>query len=144
MKALIIIVLPFLLVGCSGDFSDFKNQTLQGKLNGDSWQATHVGSQVMDYGTHKKEKFSIYSEQCESYECFSLKSPSINISNLDVSNDNGGKFTLNNNITIFNPPSENLIVIQGSYIVSKEGGKTKLELNFSSDNDNFLNGYVVY
>jgi len=123
---------------------DFQNQPMQGEINGKPWHANHVHRQVFDFGTKKEESLSIYSEKCPQENCFVVSTPSILISNLDLSGD-GGNFGNNNSITIFTPPSDNLMISQGSYRVSSlSEGKTKLELSFKDDSGNSINGYISY
>ena len=144
MKNIILSIPFFFLVGCFGQSNLFDDQTLQGKLSGKDWVAMHVSSQVYDFGGgNKKENPSIYSEACSGFSCLPLQSSSISFGNLDTSVSEGS-FDLNNNITIYTPPSNNVIVTAGNYRVSNEGGKTKLEIEFAHDENNYLNGFIVY
>jgi len=95
MKLKSLIFISLVLLGCSPDVV-FDNNVLDGVLGGKPWKATHVDGQVFDFGTHKKEGKSIYSEPCEGYSCISLKSASITIDNLDLSSKEG-EFTIDNN-----------------------------------------------
>ncbi len=123
---------------------EFQDQPMQGVINGEPWQAQHVRRQVFDFGAKKEEKLSIYSETCRQDNCFMVSTPSLLISNLDLSGD-GGNFGNNNNITIYIPPSENLMISQGSYRVSSlSDGKSKLEISFKDDSGNSINGYIFY
>lgn len=121
----------------------FTDQPLQGKINGEPWQAHHVNRAVYDFGTRKSEHVKIVSEPCQDQWCNGLTSPSLLISNLDYSGA-GGNFNARTNITIFTPPSTNQIISDGSYrITNTEDGQTSLEISFHKDAGNFVNGHIT-
>ncbi len=122
----------------------FQDRPMQGVINGKPWQADHMNRQMIDFGTKKEEKLSIVAEPCPQENCFMLSTPSVLVSNLDLSGD-GGNFDNRNNITIFTPPGDNKILSEGSYRVSTSSdGKTKLELSFKDDSGDNINGYIFY
>lgn len=123
---------------------EFKDQPMQGVLFGQPWQAYYLDRQMVDFGTRKEERVAIHSEPCPDGYCFSLQTPSITLSRLDLSGD-GGNFDHETNITIYNPPSDNILITEGSYRVSDAGdGDTMLEISFQDDDGNSINGYLVY
>lgn len=120
----------------------FEDQPMQGKLNGESWQARHVNRAVYDFGTKKSEEIKLVSEPCEDPWCNGLTSPSLLISNLDYSGS-GGNFDTRTSITIFTPPGTNQVISDGSYrLTTTDDGETKLEISFHRDEGNFVNGFI--
>lgn len=123
---------------------DFSDQPMQGKIGGEAWKAHHVNRAVYDFGTRKSEELKVVAEPCQDDWCNNLKSPSIIVSNLDLSGE-GGDFSMDNNVTLVTPPNSNTIVSEGSYRVSPmSGGQVKLELSLHEDQNNTVNGFVIF
>lgn len=122
----------------------FKDQPLKGKLNGESWTARGVYSEMAGSGPEKKKWTRIYPENCEEVDCSSLDAVRLNISNIDLAGGSGN-FGPKENVTITVPPHNNIVVTMGSYKVSEVGdGKKKLEISFEKGPDNHLNGYIIF
>jgi hypothetical protein len=122
----------------------FEDQPLKGKLNGKSWSARSVYSEMVGSGSDKEEWTKLYLEDCEEVDCSALDAVRLNVSNLDLAGA-GGNFGPKENITITIPPHNNIIVTTGSYKISEIGdGKNKLEISFEKGPDNHLNGYIVF
>lgn len=123
---------------------EFKDQPLAGTINGKPWSFAQAKHTELTFGDRKVRKTSLYKEACPDANCLETKSASILVGGLDFTAD-GGNFTGQQNITVYTPPGTNLQVREGSYRVTKlADGKTKLELSFKKDDDNHLNGYVIY
>jgi hypothetical protein len=142
-RLLIMLGMGVSLIGCSGNSLTFADKILQGVLDGQPWQAEQVESVVYDFGSRQEERACIYSAQCEEYECLAIESPSINISDLDMSSESGN-LSHENGITIFIPPNKNVRVTEGFYRFSTAGDNTKLELRFTHDERNQVDGYIIY
>lgn len=122
----------------------FKDQPMQGVLNGEAWSADHINRQMFDFGTHKKASLKIVPQPCSDERCHDLTTAQITISNLNW-DGTGGNFSAKENITIFTPPSTNEVITDGSYRISKTTeGLAKLELSFKQDESTRINGYVVF
>lgn len=122
----------------------FKDQAMSGKISGTDITFKHFNKGVVDFGTHKKEKYELSTAPCPNLSCFKLKTPRILVSNLNFG-DAGGNFNNEENITIYIPPHNNEIITEGSYRVSKTAtGSNKLELSFKRDENNYINGYIEY
>lgn len=123
---------------------EFKDQPMQGVINGQPWQARHVHRQVVDFGNRTEEKIAIYADACPQDNCFMVATPSILISKLDFSGA-GGNLDNKKNVTLYTPPGNNVMVTQGSYRLFKSAeGKTRLEISFNHDAENAINGYIEY
>jgi len=118
---------------------------MAGVLSGNNWSAYYRDQSVVSFSSGDQVRASIYSESCPAdSSCWSVKTSSLNISNLDLSGT-GGNFDHKKNITIFTPPNKNILVTEGSYRVSQlSDGQTKLELSFSQGSENKINGYFLY
>lgn len=123
----------------------FDEKPMAGLLNGNNWSAYYIDKSVVSFPSGDQVKASIYSESCPAdSSCWSVKTSSLNISNLDLSGT-GGNFDHKNNITIFTPPNKNILITEGSYRVSQlSDGQTKLELSFNQDSENQIKGYFLY
>lgn len=123
---------------------DFADQPMQGKIGGATWEALDVNRAVYDFGTRTSEELKIVAEPCQDDWCNNLQSPSIVVSNLDLSGS-GGNFSMENNVTLVTPPSSNNIVTDGSYrVTSTSGDRVKLELSLHEDENDTVNGFVVF
>lgn len=142
MRVLIITIAMLIIISCEGKSGQIKDQPIQGKLFGENWIGVNVATQEYDFGSRKETKTSIYAEQCEEFECLAVKSPSLNIANLDLSQS--GELSLTNNITIFTPPDKNITITTGNYMVSRFEGKIKLEIQFYDDENNQLTGHILF
>jgi hypothetical protein len=122
----------------------FTDQKMQGLLDGKPWQADNIQDAAKAYGIVGMESITLYSEPCpEEGGCFAVKSPRI-ILNFDLKSD-GGNFSNKSNITLHFPPNKNQMVSTGSYRISSDGnGKTKLEISFFEDENNHIDGYLVF
>lgn len=123
---------------------EFKDQPLTGTINGKPWSFEDARDTEMTFGDRKKRRVSLYKETCPDSGCNNVNSASILVGGLDLTGD-GGNFDGHQNITIYTPPGDNMMIREGSYRVTKfSDGKTKLELSFKKDDANQLNGYVVF
>ena len=121
----------------------FDDMPLNGKLNGQAWSFIKSHNREIYWGTYTSTNISLYGEDCDVEFSGKCTLPYLIISNLNLSSD-GGNLNTKENLTIHMPPSDNLIVSQGSYRVSKlENNTTKLELSFKVDDDNFINGQLL-
>jgi len=122
----------------------FDDQPMSGKISGKMVTMKYFNSEIVDYGTHKKESFVLTTEQCPDNNCYQLMTPKILLNDLNFESD-GGNFSNTQNITLFTPPHFNSIIPSGSYRVTKtEAGRIRLEISFREDDDNYINGYIEY
>ena len=122
---------------------DFNDSVLSGYINGEPWSFKMPYVVDIKLGGKIKRKTFLHPEICDAEFSGMCELPKL-ILNFDLDGD-GGNLSATQNLTIYSPPGNNLVVTEGSYRISRmpENNTTKLELSFKQDDSNYLSGYVV-
>lgn len=121
---------------------DFDDKPLSGKLNNIAWHFNKVVNREINWGDKITTNTTLYSEDCNTETYGECTQPSLIISNLDLTGV-GGNFDNKVNVTIHIPPSDNVIISDGSYRVTESSEGKKVEISFKKANENTLSGYFI-
>ncbi len=120
---------------------EFEDQPMQGKIDGKDWRPTHILEEPFLNSTVP----TLYESECE-LDKFGFKNCSkIMLFRFNNGNDKSqsGNFGDYTNMTMYSPPSNNLIGLGSFKISQKTDVSYKLEITYKHDENNYISGFLV-
>jgi len=118
----------------------FKNNELEGILNGEYFKFNHYFFEKTTLENGEKVK-RIFGEECDNENTKKCLKSIIDLSKLKIEG-NGGNFSQGNYLKIINTQNDfDYLVNEGSYRITDEYNRLKIELSFKLDIDNQINGF---